>query len=125
MALLNLVKQYEAKNTEEYKSFLSVLGCIDNPVRGLLTFDEYLEKHNPQPGETFVSLVEVDRCWSDDQYNRTAKLHYGNVKKNLKKRSGFSNKAAGILSGFLRKIWKGDYWEYVVVVTKGIGRAHV
>ena len=119
MALLNLVDQYEAKNTEEYKSFLSVLGCIDSPVRGLLTLDEYLEKYNPQPGETFVALVEVDRCCSDPKYNRTAKLHYGNVKKNLKKRSGFSHKAAGILSGFLRKVWNGDYWEYVVVVTKG------
>jgi len=119
MALLNLVDQYEAKNTEEYKSFLSVLGCIDSPVRGLLTLDEYLEKYNPQPGETFVALVEVDRCCSDPKYNRTAKLHYGNVKKNLKKRSGFSHKAAGILSGFLRKVWNGDCWEYVVVVTKG------
>ena len=119
MALLNLVDQYEAKNTEEYKSFLSVLGCIDSPVRGLLTLDEYLEKYNPQPGETFVALVEVDRCCSDPKYNRTARLHYGNVKKNLKKRSGFSHKAAGILSGFLRKVWNGDYWEYVVVVTKG------
>ena len=119
MALLNLVDQYEAKTTEEYKSSLSVLGCIDSPVKGLLTLDEYLEKYNPQPGETFVALVEVDRCCSDPKYNRTAKLHYGNVKKNLKKRSGFSHKAAGILSGFLRKVWNGDYWEYVVVVTKG------
>lgn len=119
MALLNLVEQYEAKNTEEYKSFLSVLGCVDSPVKGLLTLDEYLEKYNPQPGETIVTLVEVNRCWSDDKYNRTGKLHYGNVKKNLKKRSGFSHKAAGILSGFLRKVWNGDYWEYVVVVTKG------
>ena len=119
MALLNLVDQYEAKNTEEYKSFLSILGCIDSPVKGLLTLDEYLEKYNPQPGETFVSLVEVDRCCSDPKYNRTARLHYGNVKKNLKKRSGFSHKAAGILSGFLRKVWNGDYWDYVVVVTKG------
>lgn len=119
MALLNLVDQYEAKNTEEYKSFLSILGCIDSPVKGLLTLDEYLEKYNPQPGETFVALVEVDRCCSDPKYNRTERLHYGNVKKNLKKRSGFSHKAAGILSGFLRKVWNGDYWEYVVVVTKG------
>ena len=119
MALLNLVDQYEKKNTEEYKSFLSVLGCVDSPVRGLLTLDEYMEKYSPQPGETFVALVEVNRCWSDPKYNRTAKLHYGNVKKNLKKRSGFSHKAAGILSGFLRKVWNDDYWEYVVVVTKG------
>ena len=119
MALLNLVKQYEAKNTEEYKSFLSVLGCIDSPVKGLLTLDEYLEKYNPQPGQSIAVLVEVNRCYSDSKYNRTEKLHYGNVKKNLKKRSGFSHKAAGILSGFLRKIWKGDHWDYVVVVTKG------
>jgi len=119
MTLLNLVDQYEAKNTEEYKSFLSILGCVDSPVKGLLTLDEYMEKYNPQPGETFVALVEVDRCCSDPKYNRTARLHYGNVKKNLKKRSGFSHKAAGILSGFLRKVWNGDYWEYVVVVTKG------
>ena len=119
MALLNLVEEYEAKNTEEYKSFLSVLGCIDSPARGLLALDEYLEKYNPQPAQTIVVLVEVNRCYSDSTYNRTARLHYGNVKKNLKKRSGFSHKAAGILSGFLRKVWNGDYWEYVVVVTKG------
>lgn len=119
MALLNLVKQYETKNTEEYKSFLSVLGCVDNSVKGLLTLDEYLENNNPQPGETFVVLVEVDRCYSDSKYNRTDRLHYGNVRKNLKKRAGFSYKAAGILSGFLRKVWNKDYWDYVVVVTKG------
>jgi len=119
MALLNLVKQYEAKNTEEYKSTLSILGCVDNPVKGLFTLDEYLERYDPQPGETFVTLVEVERCCSDSKYNRTAKLHYGNVKKNLKKRSGFSHKAAGILSGFLRKVWNVDRWEYVVVITKG------
>jgi len=119
MALLNLVKQYENKNTEEYKSFLSILGCIDSPVKGLLTLNEYLEKYNPQPGQSIAVLVEVERCYSDSIYNRTEKLHYGNVKKNLKKRSGFSHKAAGILSGFLRKIWKGDHWDYVVVVTKG------
>lgn len=119
MALLNLVKQYEEKNTDEYKSTLSILGCVDNPVKGLFTLDEYLERHNPQPGETFVALVEVERCCSDSKYNRTAKLHYGNVKKNLKKRNGFSHKAAGILSGFLRKVWNVDHWEYVVVITKG------
>ena len=85
MTLLNLVDQYEAKNTEEYKSFLSILGCVDSPVKGLLTLDEYMEKYNPQPGETFVALVEVDRCCSDPKYNRTARLHYGNVKKNTEK----------------------------------------
>ena len=104
--------------------------CIrdrDNPVKGILTLEEYLKENNPQPGDSFVCLVPVGICFSDSKYNRSNRVHFGNVIKHLKRMSGFSFKAAGILSGFLRlnreQIRDLQYGrassQYTVIVTKG------
>ena len=127
MSLINLVEQCDLKLTPAQKSFLSTLGVVDNPVKGLLTLEEYLIENNPQPGDSFVCLVPVGICFSDSKYNRSNRVHFGNVIKHLKRMSGFSFKAAGILSGFLRlnreQIRDLQYGrassQYTVIVTKG------
>ena len=127
MTLINLVEQCDSKLTSAQKSFLSTLGVVDNPVQGLLTLEEYLIEHNPQPGDSFVCLVPVGICFSDSKYNRSDRIHFGNIIKHLKRMMGFSYKAAGILSGFLRlnreQIRDLQYGrassQYIVVVTKG------
>ena len=127
MSLINLVEQCDLKLTPAQKSFLSTLGVVDNPVKGILTLEEYLKENNPQPGDSFVCLVPVGICFSDSKYNRSNRVHFGNVIKHLKRMSGFSFKAAGILSGFLRlnreQIRDLQYGrassQYTVIVTKG------
>lgn len=127
MALINLVEQCDLKLTSAQKSYLSTLGVVDNPVKGLLPLEQYLIEHNPQPGDSFVCLVPVGICFSDSKYNRSSRLHFGNIIKHLKRMTGFSYKAAGILSGFLRlnreQIRDLQYGrassQYTVVVTKG------
>ena len=127
MTLINLVEQCDSKLTPAQKSFLSSLGVVDNPVQGILTLEDYLVKHNPQPGDSFVCLVPVGICFSDSKYNRSDRIHFGNIIKHLKRMTGFSFKAAGILSGFLRlnreQIRDLQYGkassQYIVVVTKG------
>ena len=131
MTLINLVEQCDLKLTSAQKSFLSTLGVVDNPVQGLLTLEEYLVENNPQPGDSFVCLVPVGICFSDPKYNRSDRIHFGNIIKHLKRVEGFSYKAAGILSGFLRlnleQIRDLQYGrassQYIVVVTKGNHRA--
>ena len=127
MTLINLVEQCDSKLTPAQKSFLSTLGVVDNPVKGLLTLEEYLIENNPQPGDSFVCLVPVGICFSDSKYNRSDRVHFGNIIKHLKRMEGFSFKAAGILSGFLRlnreQIRDLQYGrassQYTVIVTKG------
>ena len=127
MTLINLVEQCDLKLTSAQKSFLSTLGVVDNPVQGLLTLEEYLVENNPQPGDSFVCLVPVGICYSDSKYNRSDRIHFGNIIKHLKRRVGFSYKAAGILSGFLRlnreQIRDLQYGrassQYTVIITKG------
>ena len=127
MTLINLVEQCDSKLTSAQKSYLSTLGVVDNPVKGLLTLEEYLIEHNPQLGDSFVCLVPVGICFSDSLYNRSDRIHFGNIIKHLKRMAGFSYKAAGILSGFLRlnreQIRDLQYGrassQYTVVVTKG------
>ena len=127
MTLINLVEQCDSKLTSAQKSYLSTLGVVDDPVKGLLTLEEYLIENNPQPGDSFVCLVPVGICFSDSKYNRSDRIHFGNIIKHLKRMMGFSYKAAGILSGFLRlnreQIRDLQYGrassQYTVVVTKG------
>ena len=127
MTLINLVEQCDSKLTPAQKSYLSTLGVVDNPVQGILTLEEYLVENNPQPGDSFVCLVPVGICYSDPKYNRSNRVHFGNIIKHLKRMVGFSYKAAGILSGFLRlnreQIRDIQYGrassQYTVIITKG------
>ena len=127
MTLINLVENCDSRLTTSQKSYLSTLGVVDNPVKGLLPLEQYLVEHNPQPGDSFVCLVPVGICFSDPKYNRSDRIHFGNIIKHLKRMAGFSYKAAGILSGFLRlnreQIRDLQYGrassQYTVIITKG------
>ena len=127
MKLINLVENCDSKLTSSQKSYLSTLGVVDNPVQGLLSLEQYLVENNPQPGDSFVCLVPVGICFSDPKYNRSDRIHFGNIIKHLKRMAGFSYKAAGILSGFLRlnreQIRDLQYGrassQYTVIITKG------
>ena len=127
MKLINLVENCDSKLTPSQKSYLSTLGVVDNPVKGLLPLEQYLVENNPQPGDSFVCLVPVGICFSDPKYNRSDRIHFGNIIKHLKRMAGFSYKAAGILSGFLRlnreQIRDLQYGrassQYTVIITKG------
>ena len=127
MKLINLVENCDSRLTPSQKSYLSTLGVVDNPVKGLLPLEQYLVEHNPQPGDSFVCLVPVGICFSDPKYNRSDRIHFGNIIKHLKRMAGFSYKAAGILSGFLRlnreQIRDLQYGrassQYTVIITKG------
>ena len=127
MTLINLVENCDSRLTTSQKSYLSTLGVVDNPVKGLLPLEQYLVEHNPQPGDSFVCLVPVGICFSDSKYNRSDRIHFGNIIKHLKRMAGFSYKAAGILSGFLRlnreQIRDLQYGrassQYTVIITKG------
>ena len=127
MKLINLVENCDSRLTSSQKSYLSTLGVVDNPVKGLLPLEEYLVEHNPQPGDSFICLVPVGVCFSDPKYNRSDRIHFGNIIKHLKRMMGFSYKAAGILSGFLRlnreQIRDLQYGrassQYTVIITKG------
>ena len=127
MTLINLVENCNSRLTPSQKSYLSTLGVVDNPVKGLLPLEQYLVEHNPQPGDSFICLVPVGICFSDPKYNRSDRIHFGNIIKHLKRMVGFSYKAAGILSGFLRlnreQIRDLQYGrassQYTVIITKG------
>ncbi len=127
MTLINLVENCDSRLTPSQKSYLSTLGVVDNPVKGLLPLEQYLVENNPQPGDSFVCLVPVGICFSDPKYNRSDRIHFGNIIKHLKRMAGFSYKAAGILSGFLRlnreQIRDLQYGrassQYTVIITKG------
>jgi len=127
MKLINLVENCDSRLTSSQKSYLSTLGVVDNPVKGLLPLEEYLVEHNPQPGDSFICLVPVGVCFSDPKYNRSDRIHFNNIIKHLKRMMGFSYKAAGILSGFLRlnceQIRDLQYGrassQYTVIITKG------
>lgn len=112
MTLINIVQQYEDRVAESDKQKLSTLGFVDKLPLGILPLEEAIKEYNPQPGDSFTALVKVSDLYSDPKYNRTDKIHYKNVHKNLNKRGGFSYKSAGILSAFMRPNDK-------IVVTKG------
>lgn len=112
MTLINIVQQYESRVPESEKQKLSTLGFVDKLPLGILPLEEAIKQYNPQPGDSFTALVPVSGLYSDPKYNRSDKIHYGNIGKNLARRKGFSYKSAGILSGFMRPNGK-------IVLTKG------
>lgn len=116
MTLINIVEQYEDRVAESDKEKLSTLGIVDKLPLGLLPFEEAIKQYSPQPGDSFTALVKVSDLYSDPRYNRTDRIHYKNVQKNLHKLGGFSYKASGFLSAFFRPNNK-------IVLTKGNHRS--
>lgn len=116
MTLINIFQQYEDRVPEPDKQKLSTLGFVDKLPLGMLPLNEAIKQYNPKPGDSFTALVPVSYFYSDPKYNRTDKIHYKNIYKNLTKRGGFSYKASGVLSAYIRPNGK-------LVLTKGNHRA--
>jgi hypothetical protein len=102
MTLKNLVQLYESKVEDKEKVKLLGMNVLDTPPKGFLSYNEAVEKFNPQPGDTIFALVPVKDIWGDTTYNRVERIHYGNIAKNLKSRGGFSYKSSGAVSLFAR-----------------------
>lgn len=102
--LINLVSQFKEteKLKDEDREELKTLGTVDEPPMGILPYNDAVRKYNPQSGQSLTALVKVKNIYSDPKYNRTEKIHYGNIKRDLNKVGGFSYKNAGVLSGFVR-----------------------
>ena len=77
--------------------------------------DQYDRGEIPDGG-TYICEAKVGDLWSDPVYNRILELRYGNQKRHIESRGGYSNDAADTLSGYLRPTLK-------VVLTKGNNRA--
>lgn len=102
MTLKNLISLYDSKVEDKEKSKLLGMEVLDTPPKGFLTYEEAVEKFEPQPGDTIFALVPVKEIWGDTTYNRVDRIHYGNISKNLKSRGGFSYKSSGAVSLFAR-----------------------
>ena len=101
MKLINLVENCDSRLTPSQKSYLSTLGVVDNSVKGLLPLEEHLVEHNPQPGDSFICLVPVGICFSDPKYNRSDRIHFGNIIKHLKRNEGILLQSSRDLIRFL------------------------
>lgn len=102
--LINLVSQYKEtdKLQELDRENLKSLGIVDELPMGIMSYEDAVKKFSPQAGQSITALVKVKDIYSDPKYNRTEKIHYGNIKRDLQKVGGFSYKNAGVLSGFVR-----------------------
>ena len=117
--LLRVYKCYENKVDEKTKEYLQGFGTVDNAPQGLPLMEEVVEKYNSgeiAEGSTVICSGRVGDLWSDPTYNRIDELRYGNQKRHIENRNGFSHDAADTLSAYCRP-------ELKVVLTKGNNRA--
>lgn len=117
--LVRVYKCYENKVDEKTKEYLQGFGTIDNAAENLPLMEDIIEKYNSgeiTEGSTVMCSGRVGDLWSDPTYNRILELRYGNQKKHIESRSGYSNAAADTLSAYLRPSLES-------VLTKGNNRA--
>ena len=117
--LLRVYKCYEDKVDEKTKEYLQGFGTVDNAPEGLPLMEDVVEKYNSgeiAEGSTVICSGRVGDLWSDPTYNRIDELRYGNQKRHIENRGGFSHDAADTLSAYCRP-------ELRVVLTKGNNRA--
>tara|TARA_B100001094_G_C18089599_1_gene749677 strand:- start:36 stop:1193 length:1158 start_codon:yes stop_codon:yes gene_type:complete len=117
--LLRVYECYENKVDEKTKEYLQGFGTIDNAPEGLPLMEDVIEKYNSgeiAEGSTVICSGRVGDLWSDPTYNRIDELRYGNQKRHIENRGGYSNDAADTLSAYCRP-------ELKIVLTKGNNRA--
>lgn len=117
--LVRVYKCYENKVDEKTKEYLQGFGSIDNAPEDLPLMEDIIEKYSSgeiAEGSTVICSGRVGDLWSDPKYNRILELRYGNQKKHIESRSGYSNAAADTLSAYLRPSLES-------VLTKGNNRA--
>jgi len=117
--LINVFDQYEKSVDEKTKEYLSGFRSIDRAPQNLPLMEDVISQYDRgeiPDGGTIICSARVGDLWSDPTYNRVLELRYGNQKKHIENRGGYSNDAADILSAYLRPILKS-------VLTKGNNRA--
>jgi hypothetical protein len=117
--LLNVCDLYENKVDEHIKQALSTYGTVDNaPQQGLPKMEDVIRSYSQgeiAESSTVLCVAKVGEFWSDPTYNRIDQLRYGNHKRHIEARGGYSNDAADVLSAYLRPTLKP-------VLTKGNNR---
>ena len=117
--LINVFDQYEKSVDEKTKEYLSGFGSIDRAPQDLPLMEDVIAQYDRgeiPDGGTIICYARIGDLWSDPTYNRILELRYGNQKKHIESRGGYSNDAADILSVYLRPTLEA-------VLTKGNNRA--
>ena len=117
--LVRVYDQYEKKVDEKTKQYLAGFGTVDSSPKGLPLMEDIIDQYDRgeiPDGGTYICEAKVGDLWSDPIYNRILELRYGNQKKHIENRGGYSNDAADTLSAYLRPSLKA-------VLTKGNNRA--
>ena len=117
--LVRVYDQYEKKVDEKTKQYLAGFGTVDSSPKGLPLMEDIIDQYDRgeiPDGGTYICEAKVGDLWSDPIYNRILELRYGNQKKHIVDRGGYSNDAADTLSAYLRPSLKA-------VLTKGNNRA--
>ena len=117
--LVRVYDQYEKRVDEKTKQYLAGFGTVDSSPKGLPRMEDIIDQYDRgeiPDGGTYICEAKVGDLWSDPVYNRILELRYGNQKRHIESRGGYSNDAADTLSGYLRPTLK-------VVLTKGNNRA--
>jgi hypothetical protein len=117
--LVNVFDQYEKSVDEKTKEYLSGFGSVDRAPQYLPLMEDIIAQYDRgeiPDGGTIICSARVGDLWSDPTYNRILELRYGNQKKHIESRGGYSNDAADTLSAYLRTTLKA-------VLTKGNNRA--
>lgn len=117
--LVRVYDQYENQVDEKTKQYLAGFGTVDSSPKGLPLMEDIIDQYDRgeiPDGGTYICEAKVGDLWSDPIYNRILELRYGNQKKHIVDRGGYSNDAADTLSAYLRPSLKA-------VLTKGNNRA--
>lgn len=117
--LVNVFDQYEKSVDEKTKEYLSGFGSVDRAPQNLPLMEDIIAQYDRgeiPDGGTIICSAKVGDLWSDPTYNRILELRYGNNKKHIESRGGYSHDAADTLSAYLRSTLKA-------VLTKGNNRA--
>ena len=117
--LVRVYDQYENQVDEKTKQYLAGFGTVDSSPKGLPLMEDIIDQYDRgeiPDGGTYICEAKVGDLWSDPIYNRILELRYGNQKRHIENRGGYSNDAADTLSAYLRPSLKA-------VLTKGNNRA--
>ena len=117
--LVRVYDQYETSVDEKTKEYLSSFSSVDSAPQGIPLMEDIVIQYDRgeiADGGTIICSAKVGDLWSDPTYNRILELRYGNQKRHIESRGGYSHDAADTLSAYLRP-------NLHAVLTKGNNRA--
>lgn len=112
MTLKKVIDLFDEKVDAKTKTMLASMGSVDSPPLGIDEFETVFEKIKKQGQKSGICRARIGDLYTDATYNRSNNINYTNVSRHMKKIGGFSNRAAGVISAFVRPDGK-------LVVTKG------